>query len=914
MESYIDLSGQWEFYAQGQKENSILLPNTLDNNQIGNSDMSNLTSRLTRLYTYEGEAHFITWVKLPLQDGRLFLEAQRTRVLRLKVNETEIKACVLGTLSTPSVFELTAFIGQTVKLELISDNRYDNLPRKSILNSSAATNETQTNWNGILGYLRIRKENQVFIEAIRVYPHKTFVDIEIDLNGIKDFSVINQGKYQLELCCSAFLQEIHCFCEKQWKEKKESLTAKIQQISSTSEQRMTLLFSNIVLKENIKYWEEEEGHLYELKVIFKQYKKDTSLPIVQEKTISFGIREFGFNEEKRLTLNHRVFFLRGETNCCVFPEEGHPPMTKAKWKQVLEQYACYGVNYVRFHSWCPPEEAFLAADELGIMLQPELSQWNCQDAFQEEGSIFYYELELYSILSFFCNHPSFVMLTFGNELQTGKEGHKQMDRLLLEAKKLDPTRLYANSSNYHYGEEGEDEYSDFYTSSNYYKEMLRATNAALIGHINHEYPSACHNYNKVVDMIRKKGKPVFGFEVGQYEILPDLNEIEMFQGVTRAVNLEIVEKNRNQVGLSNEWDQYSRATGELSFICYREEVEAVLRTFGMSGLCLLGLQDFPGQGTALVGMLNSHLIPKPYEFAKPERFHRFFNSVVVLLFLPRYTYTVRETLQAKIKVANYGKTKLKEEASIRILEKETLIYEKHFPKAEYPNGGLFDIGVLEFHFAPEQIGFIGRQYQIEICLGNYINEYPIWVYPEYVNVNNPNVKICSSLSKELLEEILQGSVVFFEPNLSKDTLPQSVEGHFSTDFWSVGTFSFQEGTMGLVIDTKHPIFDSFPTQFHSNWQWWSSQTGSRPLLLPKHIHAVITVADSCTRLRHMGVLLEAKVGKGTIMISTMGLQQKQQYPENRALFYSILQYMNSKKFMPTQELSAQELTALLPIF
>ena len=209
------------------------------------------------------------------------------------------------------------------------------------------------------------------------------------------------------------------------------------------------------------------------------------------------------------------------------------------------------------------------------------------------------------------------------------------EHLLDEARNYDSTRLYANSSNYHYGEEGCDTGSDFYTAMAYYKDMLRATSSPMIGHLNHEYPSACHTYDETVRKVQETGKPVFGFEVGQYEVLPEFSEIEDFRGVTRAVNLEIIKENAKSRDMIPDWNRCVEATGELANLCYREEVEAVLRTEGMSGLSLLGLQDFPGQGTALVGMLNSHLEPKPYAFAQPVRFRTFFSETVPLLYLKK---------------------------------------------------------------------------------------------------------------------------------------------------------------------------------------------------------------------------------------------------------------------------------------
>ena len=230
-------------------------------------------------------------------------------------------------------------------------------------------------------------------------------------------------------------------------------------------------------------------------------------------------------------------------------------------------------------------------------------------------------MELRGILRQFANHPSFVAAR--RMVQYTEEGFVWAGKLLDEARAYDSTRLYANSSNYHYGELGTDAKSDFYTSAAMREQMLRATSSPMIGHLNEKYPSARQDYSAAVVQVHAEGKPVFGFEVGQYEILPEFGEISEFQGVTRAVNLEIVRSQVEKSGIGDQWEKYIEATGELSLLAYREEVEACLRTEGMSGLSLLGLQDFPGQGTAIVGMLNSHLKTKPYDFAKPERFRAF---------------------------------------------------------------------------------------------------------------------------------------------------------------------------------------------------------------------------------------------------------------------------------------------------
>ena len=173
-------------------------------------------------------------------------------------------------------------------------------------------------------------------------------------------------------------------------------------------------------------------------------------------------------------------------------------MEKEAWKKILEIYRSYGVNCMRFHSWCPPEAAFAAADELGMMMQPELSHWNCENAFEQEGSFAFYRHELKAILCQYASHPSFVMLTFGNELHAGLSGHATMNRLLKEARQMDDSRLYANASNCHYGERGADPESDFYTSMAYYQDILRAASPGMEGHLNREYPGCYLRGNSTV--------------------------------------------------------------------------------------------------------------------------------------------------------------------------------------------------------------------------------------------------------------------------------------------------------------------------------------------------------------------------------------------------------------------------------
>lgn len=649
----------------------------------------------------------------------------------------------------------------------------------------------------------------------------------------------------------------------------------------------------------------EEGNLYTL---------EAALDSGARRQETFGLRIFGVDERGRFTLNGRRVFLRSEANCAVFPETGYPPMDRASWLEIFGRYRDYGVNCVRFHSYCPPQAAFEAGDALGMLIQPELSQWDPRTAFESGEALDYYTTELEAILKTYANHPSFVLLTFGNELHAGELGHERMDQLLRRARELDPTRWYAEGSNPHYGARVYGKENGFYTAQEYLGLPLRGTFSCgenqgswLKGYINNQYPSAHVNYDQAVERLRQDTPaPVFSFEVGQFQVLPDLEEIEHFHGVTDPVNLRVVRERAKAQGLEQEWKDMVQASGELARLAYREEVEAALRTPGMSGISLLGLQDFPGQGTALVGMLDAHLQPKPYPFARPEAFRAFFRAQLPLVLLPRYTFTAGECLRAPVKVANYSKTPLAGHLTYTLSGGGKTL-RGDLGEVLAPVGELTYVGELELSLEewsqPVQL-------ELRVCLDGVENTYPLWVYPDEEPVCPADVLECQQLDEAVWNQLEQGGTVYLTPPSTREALPHSIKGQFTTDFWSAGTFPNQEGGMGLLIDSAHPLFRAFPTQSHTNWQWWP-MASQRAVELPQGVRAMVKQLDSFARLRRMGMLFECRCGGGRLLFSSMDLNSLRQYPEARALQGAIYRYLASPDFGPEQELSVQALTDML---
>lgn len=953
------LNGKWHVVLEDGTTGQMDLPGTLDENGIGHRDVganqwhpdavlgnaageidkdAPIATRFTRRHTYEGEARISRKITVPdYGTDRLFVLAERARALRLLVDGEACAVFRQGTLSTPYIFELTGAAPGEHEFTFLSDNSYPGMPKAAICYSSAATDETQTNWNGILGECSMYTRPQNFIDSLRVYPR-----------AVKKEEKNKAGGYVLDVCV-----ELAPGAKKVYKDAKiilqsEALAAgELEDTQTVTEiisysgeglaeagtdkeenpKTMEIWFRDLPLRENVKLWDEDEGNLYEMAVTLDNgMSAEDKGGSTAECRTRFGIRSFGDNGSGRLALNGRAIFLRGEANCAEYPETGHPPMTIPEWKEMLLKYRSYGINFVRFHSHCEPEAAFAAADELGMLLQPELSHWDPKDAFGTEESYRYYRAELVDLLKTYANHPSFVMLTLGNELQAQDEGRERMRELVRTAKRMDPTRLYANGSNAFYGEEGCDPESDFYTSQSCKDVVIRGTFSGMRGYLNENYPSADRTYDEAMAEIRKEyQKPVFSFEVGQFEVLPDFEELESFHGISDPVNLKLIKKRVEERGLLPTWEKYVEATGELSRLAYREEIEAAMRTRELSGISLLGLQDFPGQGTALVGMMNSHLEPKPYDFARPERFREFFQECRILVKLPHYTYEAGERLIAEVEAANFGKRNIEGVFCWTLAGKKSVSENGNCEPAEIKSkntviatgedteiticrpGSYTEVGSLDI-----PLDFVEKNtaLTLKVRIGDSISAYPIWVYRKTTPVCPENVYETRAFDVKTREILQNGGRVYLSPDADKESLPNSIKTQFTTDFWSVGTFADQEGGMGQLIDTEHPIFKEFPTDFHTDWQWWIMAT-KRAVILPHPMKTIITEMDSYAFLRPMAQMIEFRCLKGKVLLSTMELHKSQQYPEVRALQASIYTYLSGENFEPAEEITEEELSMLV---
>lgn len=927
----MSLAGSWRFrldpdsagvanqWFKETLDDTVTLPGTTDTNLKGVLKDEKAIDRLSRVWFWKGPAWYQRDVEIPdtWKGKRITLSLERTKNTRVWVDERDCGG--EDTLSASHVFDLTAALtpGRHVVTVLV-----DNAKLPPVGPAHAVDERTQTNWNGIIGHLELSATDPVWIEDMQVYPDAATKQARVRVVVGNITGQPATGK--LAVTCRSYN------------------VAKPTDFAAQTIEVLAPNAGNVVEfiyqpGGAVPQWDEFQPAMLRLDLQLSATAGGQSF--ADRQAADFGMRDFK-RDGQRLTINGRTAFLRGRLDCANYPLTGYPPMDKDGWLRVLGILKEWGLNHVRFHSWCPPEAAFVAADELGMYFQVELP--NKRSAFKAPEStvapkrnIDYIEVpdadpnaSLYDyalregelIFRQFGNHPSFVMFTLGNELG----GNPAMQELVARFKQRDPRHLYAQGSNNDHWQPRYAEGDDFWVTGKTGK-TLPVRGAFFSGdflgggHIYSQPPSTLVNYH---DSIKDAPVPVIGHETGEFQVTPDFREIPKYTGVLKARNLEIFQqrlKDANMLDLSHD---FMRASGALAAICQREDIEAALRTPGLAGFHWLDIQDFPGQGTALVGMLNVFMESKG--ITTPEKWRQFCSETVPLLLMEKYTWTADEIYAAEVKIAHFGAADLANARinwNVRDGENSPIASETLGPLT-IKQGGLASVGQIR---VPLEKVASPRQLKVTVAIEGtpYSNIYDIWVYPPKVDNNTPNgVLVANRLDVATMKFLVDGGKVLLFPPTKE--LKHSVGGAFPTDFWCWPMFAKGSiaqglepapGTQGFICDPNHPALAEFPTEFHSNWQWWQIVKNSRPIILdetPANYRPIIHVIDNFARNHKLGLLFETKVGKGNLLVCASDLPALQSHPEARQLLHSLLKYVASPAFAPATELDGSLLGKLLP--
>lgn len=753
------------------------------------------------------------------------------------------------------------------------------------INSHSISDHTQSNWNGIVGDISLRATSSVFINALRIYPDLQTGKAKIIISLINKSGTDFKGKVDLqaESFNSGTLQKLK----------------KIVVSANTDSNELKLVI-DYPMGNKMQLWSEFEPALYKLSVNLRGSKGE----FLDNKTEDFGMREFKTGGT-HFEVNGQQIFLRGTLECCIFPLTGYPPTDVQSWAKVLETVKEYGLNTVRFHSWCPPEAAFIAADRLGVYFQIECSSWaNSGTSIGDGGAIDeYIYKEGDRILNAYGNHPSFCMLSYGNE-PAGINQKEYLGKLLTYWKAKDNRRVYTSGSGWPVIPENE-----FNLTA---APRIQSADEGLKSIINGKSPQTMFDYQNIIS---KYQIPTVSHEVGQWCVYPDFKEIVKYTGVLKPTNFEIFRESLTENHMGDQAEAFLMASGKLQTLCYKADIEAALRTPGFAGFHLLQLHDFPGQGTALIGILNPFFESKGYITA--EEFRMFCNETVPLARMQKMIYDNSEVFKASVEIAHFGEKPIENAEIICQVtnEKGDTLKKEILTKDRIEIGNCSETGVYQMDLS----AFKKAQkltFNVSIANSTFKNRWDFWVYPAVQEEHNGNVLITDKLDKKAEDALKQGGSVLFLTfgNVGKDKGAQVAIG-FSSIFWNTAwTHNSPPHTLGILCDPRHPFFKDFPTESHSNWQWWDPVSHSQAMILdgfPANLRPLIQPIDTWFENRRLALAFEAKTNGGKLMVCSIDMKEiSEDRLVSKQLLLSILNYMNSESFNPQIEINLSKVKEL----
>ncbi|WP_309366816.1 sugar-binding domain-containing protein [Sphingobacterium sp.] len=864
----IDLSGTWGFqtdvmdFRRGSLsprynhvlQGTIKLPAITDDYQIGYQNPYKYIDRLTRKYEYMGPAWYQRDIEIPAdwKGKKIFLYFERTHWLSsIFVDTKEVSS--IDYVSVPHNHDLSSFVkpGKTHRITICIDNRFQYNTHKW---NHAHTEFTQINWNGILGDMKLMAIDPVYVEDLQVYPNITDQSIKVKLRVNNATKKQVKGKVSFAIAGTKY-----------------SLKHEVALVSSDS---VSFVEANIPLGKHIKLWDEFNPNLY--RISCQLNTSDGKNSYQHEKSTTFGMREVKQGKNHVLLNNHPIH-LRGNVENAVFPKTGHAPLDDASWERIMMLMKDYGMNHLRFHSWCPPAAAFRMADKHGIYFEVEMPMWG-KDAEPDEARYNFFRREIKAILKEYGNHPSFVLYCNGNEI-TGNFDF--IEELTAEGRKADPRHLYSGSTA-----------RTRVKSDQYY--VSQQTNKGPVK-VYEGLPGTDWDKNVESDV----DVPVISHESGQRCIYPNFDEIKKYaNSPVEARNFEVFRDLLQKNGMLDQAKDFFRASGALTVLEYKAVIEALLRSGKSAGFQLLSMNDFPGQGYAPVGIFDPFWDSKGLVTA--EKFREFCAPTVALLRYDKSSYFNTETFKGKAEVYNFSNSTL-ENAKIKwwlsdtagnVLKKGTL------KKQTIANENVSPVG--EFAIPLKNIS--SQKVTVHLAVNDTIkNSWDIWVYPKHQDLmqSTDNVLYTEVYDDVAKRQLAQGKTVVLYPS------PDHVKGRkslFHNHFWNPIMFAWAPMTIGNLVHHEQAMFKDFLTSYHTDWQWWDILNHAKVIEMqnaPQQLRPFIQVIDSYDNNQKLGIGFEAKLNGGKLLVLALDTKtDMDNRPATQQLLYSMDNYVKSAKFSP----------------
>ena len=713
----------------------------------------------------------------------------------------------------------------------------------------SVSDHTQGNWNGLVGRIAIQPSEESVITGIQVVTTLNPTTVHV----IGKVEVPAQARFTLHLLEGD--NPVVGTCE--------------AMVSGEFRVPLTLCGEP-------RLWDEFDPCLYRLEVSLEVNGKPTTL------SRRVGLRSIDV-DGKMFALNGRRIFLRGTLDCCIFPDTGYPPTDVPAWRRVFQVCRAYGLNHIRFHSYCPPTAAFDAADELGMYLQVEASIWErgpkpgAANLSAELNQWLRRETE--GILRTYGHHPSFVLMAHGNEPSGTQLRNEDLAQWLQELKPREANRRFTAGSGWPHLPE-----SDFHV---HFGPRIQGWGEGLESRVNARPPETTTVYSAVLADL---SAPVIAHEIGQWCTYPDLTRLDTFQGVLRPEGHQIFLDALQAGGMESLAAEFLDASGRLQTVLMKEELESAFRTPDYAGFQMLGLQDFPGQGTAPVGVVDARWESKGY--CLPEQFRAFCRPTVPLLRLSKRIFRPQEAIPLDIAVSHFGPQDLTTTLYWRLLDSDRQpLMEGGGRPVHVKTGGITDFAVDTLNL-PDLTE--ASRLTLEVWLQNEVpNEWSIWVYPPLAPPDTDGILVTSTLDEAARQHLGRGGRVLVLANSKSPFTAHDVAFGFSTIFWNTAwTMKQAPHTLGLLCDPSHPALRGFPTDSHTDWQWWYPIQLAQPIdlrTIPGAI-PIIRVIDDWFTARPLALVAEVPVETGRLLVSGINFAQAQD-PVTARLYAGVLAYL-----------------------
>jgi hypothetical protein len=853
MLSRLDLSGAWSFAldphgvmqdtywaAPAALSDTIELPGSIDEAEKTPLTTGRTMAYLSRKHPYVGKAWYRRTITITAEQAGLFhwLFLERPHG-QIDLFVDGIKTGRDESLSTPNRF----FIGKLAEgehtLTLLIDNAQfeavgdAHLPGNPDV-AHSKSDHTQTNWNGVVGRIELQSQH-AGIAKLAVFAPTRSVRVEFDLEAY----------------------EAETFWPTTWKGEHENIVRLTFQLAGADavivERKLDITSSlthisiEAALPGETRLWDEFDPVIHHVEV---EWLRDGKL--LDRTGTDFGIRSIT-TKGRHILLNGRRIFLRGTLDCSIFPLTGYPPTDKAGWHKAFGTAKAYGLNHIRFHSYCPPKAAFEVADELGLILHVETPIWTILGA--DPALDRYIRVEAERIVEEYGNHPSFLMFTVGNEVYGGRM-HAFLERFVEDWKARDDRRIYNGGSGWPTTERAQYVSKPEPRSHRWGEGMNSRLNARPL-----------ETRTDWSEWVQKVPMALVSHEIGQWCVYPDLKEIGKYTGVLEARNFEMVRDDLEAKGMLEQADSFMRNSGALQTMLYKEDIEAALRTPDFAGFQLLGLQDFSGQGTALVGVVDAFWDEKPY--VTPQTFHEFCAPTVPLLRADGFVMRRGDTFTADLQIAHFGAATLPAGTlTVSVVGGDGRIC------GQWPvqigalaTGALHDVGQITVPTADLPDGL----FELRLAGDGFANRYELAVLAAGPEAPLDIVRV---LDAETLAQVEAGRTLVFAP--TPDSMRPNAELGHTVLFWNtLWTKNQPPHTLGLINDLDHPLFAGFPALRHSSWHEWELTYGGRALdvggLPVRHL---IRVIDDWNRNRDLALVAEVQVGKGRLLLCAVDIENR----------------------------------------